>query len=162
MRLSPDPALISAFESLDRAQTQCVILTQSSAEFLDRHLRLLELDQFFSRSARIAFEDYNLESKKASSRGFITAKKRAEHVFGVKYVPQDITMLEDSPDNLRIPHQMGWDTGLVHYGKMSKADSPENPAYIRRYMHSPADLLREMPQKPAACLGYSAVDAPRI
>ena len=152
MDLSPDPELIAALSNTDPKFTYNVILTQASHCFLDRKLKMLGLENFFPRSARIAFEDYgfkngHINTKDRNALGFIAARTHAEHITGLSFAPEDCTMFEDSQRNLIIPHQMGWNTVLVNYGKPLKRESGKDYNHIHREDFSPAAALREMSER---------------
>ena len=59
------------------------------------------------------------------------------------FTDKDIHVFEDSPKNLVIPDQLGWNTVFVHHA------NPLNtlPSHIHRQTRTTADILREMPQR---------------
>lgn len=157
MDLQPDPSLIRAFEALPD-HVHVMILTHSSHCFLDRKLKLLGLDRFFPRVMRVAHEDYGLESKAESMRGFVTALVRAQHATGIDFAPEDIHMFEDSFKNLKLPHAMGWNTVLVHYGQ-EKTMAIDEP-YIDLKAYSPASVMRAIADKVIALQSQPMLNSP--
>lgn len=138
--LEPDQALIDAFEALRDHNIIPIILTQGTRCNLDRHLPQIGLDTFFPRNMRLAIDQTGYDELKAhSQRPWLMAKIWAENVTGLKFDDKDIHVFEDTPDNLLMPHDMGWKTNLVHGGAPHSKLLP----HIHRQMRTPAEILLE-------------------
>lgn len=142
--LEPDPTLIQALRDIDRDQTHLMILTHSSSCFLDRKLRMLELDQFFPHNMRISHDQYGFAMKHESPRGFVQALSVARMVTGLDFQAEDATMFEDTEKNLKIPHEMGMQTVLINQGKPVE----HMQRYVSRQCQTVSTLLQERPQRP--------------
>jgi FMN phosphatase YigB (HAD superfamily) len=152
--LQRDEDLIDAFMTLDRQQVHLAIVTQGSRCNIDRHLPLIGLDRFFPRNLRITVDDHGYERLKSNSAyPWLLAKWNAESATGIKFEDEDIHAFEDSADNLKSAHSLGWNTHLMHHGKPLE----KLPEYITDQRATAATFLRTLPQNPV----FSAI-APRL
>ena len=143
MDLKPDTELIESLSALDRDHVHMMILTQSDTTFLDRKLKLLGLDGFFPRAMRVTHDQYGFKPKNAHADGFIAAKTIAQSVTGVDFNDADIWMFEDTPKNLIIPHEMGWNTVLVGQGEKNVAIEE----HVHHVFDTPSYVVQSMPQQ---------------
>ncbi len=127
--LVPDPAQIKALEDLRDSGAAMIILTQASQEFLSRKLPMLGLETLFPAEMRLAHEDYNLAMKAHCTGPFMQAVRRARDVTGQRFHPHDVWMLEDSQQNLKIPHALGWNT--VYIGRNDIPGAPHLHVQVR-------------------------------
>ena len=143
MDLKPDMELIAALEALDRDNVHLMILTQSDSTFLDRKLKLLGLDQFFPKSMRVTHDQHGFKPKNAHADGFVATKAIGQSATGIDFNDGDIWMFEDTPKNLIIPHEMGWNTVLV--GQGDKEVTIEE--HIHHVFDTPSYVVQSMPQR---------------
>jgi len=88
------------------------ILTNASRPWALRTVAHLQLNDLFTESNILAFEDVGHESKAAGPAGF----NRALEIIGTK--PQETLMVEDLARNLTHAKKLGMTTALVHHGKI--------------------------------------------
>jgi len=142
--LARDEPLIDAFKGIDRKLVFPMILTQGSRCNLDRHLPKIGIENEIPRNMRVTVDDHGYDRLKSNSEyPWQFAKWRAEYITGLKFEDSDIYVFEDSPKNLIIPDQLGWNTAFIHHGK------PQDnlPGYIHRQEDSVANILNELPQR---------------
>lgn len=143
--LTPDEDLIDAFQALDRTQVHLAIVTQGSRCNLDRHLPMIGLERFFPRNLRITVDDHGYERLKSNSEyPWLLAKWKTELATGIRFDDADIHAFEDSADNLKSAHGLGWKTHLMHHGKPHDAPLPE---HIHAQASTAVTFLRSLPQK---------------
>lgn len=88
-----------------------VLVTHASGEWAHRALTHLGLKEFFPDNKIIPLESTNFKNKSDSRVPF-------EMALGLlDLLPERAVVVEDMSANLRIPHDMGLGTVLVHYGK---------------------------------------------
>lgn len=149
--LERDEELITAFKDLDRSLVFPMILTQGSRCNVERHLPKIGIEHEIARNMRISVDEHGYDRIKSNSEyPWLYAKWRAEHVSGLKFSDKDIHVFEDSPKNLVIPDQMGWNTVFVHHGN----PLDNLPSHIHRQADTTADILREMPQRALYAVNY--------
>lgn len=150
MDLKPDPELIEALSNLDRDHVHLMVLTQSDSTLLDRKLKLLGLDRFFPKAMRVTHDQYGFKPKNAHADGFVVARAIAKSATGMDFNDADTWMFEDTPKNLIIPHEMGWNTVLVGQG--------EKDVKIEEHIHhvfdTPSYVLQAMPQRMSVKLAF--------
>ncbi len=88
-----------------------VLVTHASGEWAQRALAHIGLKDFFPDERIIPAEATNFQSKAESRAPFEEALSR------LSLSPEKVVVAEDITENLRIPHEMGLGTILVHYGK---------------------------------------------
>jgi len=120
--------LIELFES---APLEHVLLTHASRGWAARALEHLGLKKFFPDEQIIPAEDTDFLRKSGSRVPFEKALSL------LKTPPKETIVIEDIADNLRIPHEMGMGTILVHYGRPPKP----MPDHVWRDFHSASDFL---------------------
>lgn len=86
------------------------LITHASRKWAIDVLRHLGLKKWFPDERVFAFENYDFESKARSRRPFEMA------LASINHNPGDTIMVEDTVENLRVPHEMGLTTVLVHHG----------------------------------------------
>lgn len=142
--LKRDEDLIAAFKDINRSLVFPMILTQGSRCNVDRHLPKIGIENEIARNMRISVDEHGYDRLKSNSEyPWLFAKWRAEHVSGLQFADKDIHVFEDSPKNLVIPDQLGWNTVFVHHASPMET----LPSHIHRQIRTTADILREMPQR---------------
>lgn len=87
------------------------LITHAARPWALRTLEHLELRPWFPDQQIFAYEDFEFESKAQSRRSFTTA------LAAINMTAKDSMMVEDTIDNLRVPHEMGMTTILLHHGQ---------------------------------------------
>jgi putative hydrolase of the HAD superfamily len=87
------------------------LITHAARPWALRTLEHLELRPWFPDHQIFAYEDFEFESKASSQRSFITA------LAAIGMEAEASLMVEDTVDNLRVPHEMGMTTILLHHGQ---------------------------------------------
>ncbi|MBI2234651.1 MAG: haloacid dehalogenase [Micavibrio aeruginosavorus] len=102
------------------AQTACdhVLITHSGRPWTLNVLSRIGLRPWFPDDRIFAFENYDFESKARSRRPFDMA------LGVINRNPQDVLMVEDTVENLRVPHEMGMTTVFLHHGSKPR-DLPD-------------------------------------
>lgn len=96
------------FERLDM---QHVLITHASKEWALRVLRHIGLTQWFPPERVFGLECHDFKRKDSSRAPFESALK----ALGLKAA--NVMMVEDTLQNLRIPHEMGMTTAFLHHGQ---------------------------------------------
>jgi len=107
------------------------LITHAARPWALRTLEHLELRPWFPDAQVFAYEDFDFESKARSTRSFNDALA----VIGRE--AKDSLMVEDTVENLRVPHEMGMTTILLHHGQ--KKD--EYPPYVDFTFSNARELL---------------------
>jgi putative hydrolase of the HAD superfamily len=94
------------------------LITHASSNWAINVLNRLGLKKCFPDERIFGFENYDFESKARSRRPFEMA------LASINLNPQDVVMVEDTVENLRVPHEMGMTTILVHHGQVPQ-DLPD-------------------------------------
>lgn len=119
----------SRFERLDAAHA---LITHASKEWARRVLRHIALDPWFPEE-RIFGLECNDFARKDNSRAPFAA---ALNVLGLK--PENVMMVEDTLQNLRIPHEMGMTTVFLHHGQ-----EPDGlPEFVRFSCANSIEMLK--------------------
>lgn len=87
------------------------LITHSARPWALRILKQLDLDPWFPEPQVFAYEDYAFESKAKSRKSFEMA------LGSINHNPGDTMMVEDTLENLKIPHEMGIMTVYLHHGR---------------------------------------------
>ena len=82
-------------------------------------------------SIALQLEDYDFESKSESRRSFEEALEK------LGCAPENAVMVEDLVKNLKIPHEMGMKTVLIHHGKPPE----EIPDFVDYHCNSALNVL---------------------
>ncbi len=107
------------------------LITHASRNWAINVLNHLGLKKWFPDEQVFGFENYDFESKARSRRPFEMA------LSSINRNPQDVMMVEDTIENLRVPHEMGMTTVLVHHGQ-----APEDiPGYVDFHCNDARALL---------------------
>lgn len=88
------------------------LITHASRNWAINVLERLGLKKWFPDEQVFAFENYDFQSKAKSRKPFELA------LSSINRNPQDVMMVEDTVENLRVPHEMGMKTVLVHHGQI--------------------------------------------
>lgn len=125
---------ISLFESLGLKH---FLITHASRDWAIRTTRHLGLSRWLNEENCIGLEDTGFQMKSESRAPF----ERALDYLGLP--AGEVLMVEDTADNLKVPHEMGMGTVLVHHGQ-----KPESmPDYIDRDFDNAPALLRWLQEK---------------
>lgn len=139
--LQEDPALIRAYKATKDTTIISMILTQGTRCNIERHLPKIGLSDHFPKNMWLATDETGFDDLKATSmRPWLMAKIWAENVTGLTFDDSNIHVFEDTPGNLVIPHQMGWNTVLIHGGN----PLAELPEHVHRQDKTPADRVIEL------------------
>lgn len=103
------------FGRLDMAHA---LITHAARPWALRTLEHLELKPWFPDAQVFAYEDFGFESKARSRRSF------TEALAAIGRAAEDTLMVEDTVENLRVPHEMGLTTILLHHGQKKDAYPP--------------------------------------
>ncbi len=87
------------------------LITHSARPWALNVLERLELKPYFPDHQVFAFENYDFQSKAESRKPFEMA------LSSINRNPSDVMMVEDTLENLRIPHEMGMVTVYLHHGR---------------------------------------------
>lgn len=118
------------------ARTSCdhALITHSGRPWALGVLSRIGLKPWFPDERIFAFENYDFESKARSRRPF-------EMALGVlNRNPQDVIMVEDTVENLRVPHEMGMRTVFLHHG----SKPVELPDYVDHHCDNARTLLEKI------------------
>lgn len=121
--------LIGLFE---KTGLRHALVTHSSGRWARRALSHIGLAPFFPEEAIFPAEDVAFRSKAESREPF----ERALSLLGL--AEDKVAVVEDVAANLRIPHEMGLATVLVHYGK----NPDPMPGFVGFSCNNAADFLR--------------------
>lgn len=119
-------------ELFRQAALQNIIVTHASQNWARRILNHLGLSGHFPGDRIIAAEDVAFQSKASSRVPF----ERALDLLGL--APDRVVVVEDSAQNLRIPHEMGLTTVLLHYGQ----PPVPMPDHVHMDCNNAADFLK--------------------
>lgn len=111
-----------------------VLVTHGAYSWATRVLSHLELREFFPDQNILALEHYDFERKYESRKGFSMALEK------IRQVPENVLMVEDTVENLRIPHEMGIKTAFIHHGQ-EPADLPD---YVGFSCSNVLDVLEKL------------------
>jgi putative hydrolase of the HAD superfamily len=95
-----------------------VLVTHGAKIWARKVLRHIGLQDWFPEERMFAYEDYNFESKAESPRAF----RAALDALGLP--AREIIFVEDTERNLRIPHELGFGTVLLHHGQPPAQTAP--------------------------------------
>lgn len=139
--LAEDADLIRAYKATKDTKIVSMILSQGTRCNIERHLPKIGLCDHFPKNMWLATDETGFDDLKAHSvRPWLMAKIWAENVTGLKFHDKNIHVFEDSPGNLIIPHQMGWNTVFIHGGN----PMAELPEHVHRQDATPADRVVEL------------------
>lgn len=110
------------------------LITHAARPWALRTLDHLELKPWFPDPQIFAYEDFDFESKARSRRSF-------EQALGaINQNPHDVLMVEDTVDNLRVPHEMGMTTIILHHGQVKD----DYPPYVDFAFTNARELLARL------------------
>jgi putative hydrolase of the HAD superfamily len=121
-------------------QTDHALITHGSRVWALKVLEHLELQPWFPDPRVFAYENYDFESKAKSRKPFEMA------LSSINKNPEAVVMVEDTLDNLRIPHEMGMTTIFLHHGR----DPGELPDFVDHTMQTAQDVLINVLKAPKA------------
>ena len=111
-----------------------VLITHSAWDWAYRVLGHLELLPYFPEDHILPFEKYNYERKSVSRLPFEMAVER------LALPTENLIMVEDLAENLRIPHEMGITTVLLSHGRV-----PESlPDFVQYCCSNSIELLEKI------------------
>ncbi|WP_435640780.1 HAD family hydrolase [Micavibrio aeruginosavorus] len=116
------------------------LITHGSRVWALKVLEHLELQPFFPDPRVFAYENYDFESKAKSRKPFEMA------LSSINKNPETVVMVEDTLDNLRIPHEMGMTTIFLHHGREPAA----LPDFVDHTMQTAQDVLINVLKSPKA------------
>jgi putative hydrolase of the HAD superfamily len=108
------------------------LITHSARPWALNVLRRLELTPYFPDKQVFAFENYDFQSKAHSRKPFEMA------LSSINRNPGDVMMVEDTIENLRIPHEMGMVTVYLHHGRPVE----DLPDFVTHHTANARDLLQ--------------------
>lgn len=114
-----------------RGSEKHALITHSARPWALKILKRLELDPWFPDPQVFAYEDYAFESKAKSRKPFEVALESINHN------ACDTVMVEDTLENLKIPHEMGIMTVYLHHGR----PVDELPSFVDYHTDNVRDLL---------------------
>ena len=117
-----------------RGSQKHALITPSARPWALKILKQLELDPWFPDPQVFAYEDYAFESKAESRKSFEMALESINHN------PCDVMMVEDTLENLRVPHEMGILTVYLHHGR----PVGELPSFVDYHAGNVEELLGEI------------------
>lgn len=110
------------------------LITHAGRPWALNVLDRLGLRPWFPDERIFGFENYDFQSKAKSRRPFEMA------LSSINRNPGDVAMVEDTVENLRVPHEMGMTTILVHHG-----DTPADiPDFVDIHCDNAAELLKRL------------------
>ena len=111
-----DHKTINACDDTRRLFQMCpvdhALITHAARRWGLTVLNHLGLSDFFPEDRVFGFETYEFQSKANSPKSFEMA------LAAMNKNPDQSIMVEDTVENLRVPHDMGMTTILVHHGKV--------------------------------------------
>lgn len=107
--LARNDAMIAGLRDLNRPQ---VIITNASRHWAEKALRHLGMKEFFPDHAILPLEDSAFEAKASSPKPFTMAKDI------LNVAAENILVVEDTVRNLKVPKEMGFNTALIHHGRI--------------------------------------------
>ncbi len=134
--LADEKVIEKSHETRDLFSTmdmQHILLTHSAKDWALRVLEHTDLLEFFPVNHILAFEDYNFQPKNNSLVPF----EMSLDLLGLK--ADKVLMVEDTVQNLKIPHDMGMFTALIHHG--------QEPEDVSDYVHMACSNAVEVLQK---------------
>lgn len=121
--------LIALFE---KTHLRHALVTHASGEWAARALSQIGLKEFFPDEMIISAEAIDFQRKSESRAPF----EKALALLGLP--PSHVVVVEDLAENLRIPHEIGLATVLVHYGR-----PPEPmPSHVQLDCNNAAEFLK--------------------
>lgn len=111
-----------------------VLVTHGSGLWAQKVLAHLGLDHHFPAGRMLALEDYDFQRKSESRRAFEIALERSGRQ------AEETLFVEDTLDNLRIPHEMGMGTALIHHG----APPEQLPPFVHISAESARSVLKSI------------------
>lgn len=114
-----------------RGNNKHALITHSARPWAFKILKRLELDPWFPEPQVFGYENYNYESKAKSRKPFEMA------LSAINQNPKDAMMVEDTLENLKIPHEMGIMTVYLHHGR----SVDDLPSYVDYHTNNVRDLL---------------------
>jgi putative hydrolase of the HAD superfamily len=122
-----------ACHALDHA-----LITHSARPWALGIIERLGLKPWFPDHRVFAFENYDFESKSRSRRPFEMA------LSAINRNPENVMMVEDTLDNLKVPHEMGMKTVFIHHGRV-----PDSlPGFVHYHCANARELLETMRADP--------------
>jgi putative hydrolase of the HAD superfamily len=119
------------FTELDLHHT---LVTHSPMGWAERVLEHLELRKFFPDDHIFPFESYDFKPKSEDRKAFNTAINK------LSFPVEEVAVVEDLIPNLRIPHEMGINTILIHHGKV-----PDSiPDYVAYACNNVLEVLQKV------------------
>ncbi len=95
------------------------LITHSARPWATDIIDRLGLRPWFPDHRVFAYENYDFESKAKSRRPFEMA------LSSINQNPEDTVMVEDTLENLKIPHEMGMKTVFLHHGRIPDGVLPD-------------------------------------
>ncbi len=129
--LARNDAMIAGLFALGRPQA---ILTNASRHWAERALVHLGMKEFFPDDFIFALEDSAFEAKSHSVRPFTMAQEK------LGAAPHETLVVEDTVKNLKVPKDMGFQTALIHHGRVPDERHP----FIDREYADTLELLRAL------------------
>ena len=123
--------LIDLFRTTDLKHA---IITHGSRAWALRVLHRLGLSEWFGEGSVLGMEDYGYARKADSAQPFIQAMN------ALALEPEQLMFVEDTALNLRVAHELGMATVLIHHGRMP-ADCPP---YIDQCFDDALMLMRRL------------------
>lgn len=111
-----------------------VLVTHGAYNWATRVLSHLELREFFPDQNILALEHYDFERKYESRKGFTMALEK------IRQLPERTLMIEDTVENLRIPHEMGMRTIYIDHGRRDDT----LPDYVDFCCNNVLDFLQKL------------------
>ncbi|MDB5491003.1 MAG: pyrimidine 5-nucleotidase [Micavibrio sp.] len=118
-------------ELFGRLEISHALITHAARPWALRTLEHLELRPWFPDAQIFAYEDFEFESKARSTRSF------NEALAAISRDAKDSLMVEDTAENLRVPHEMGMTTILLHHGQAKD----KYPPYVDFTFSNARELL---------------------
>lgn len=111
-------ASLETIRFFEKLPLEHMLITHGAKSWARKVLHHLGLERWFPEERMLAYEDYNFERKSDSPRSFRTA------IETLKLPASDLLFIEDTMPNLRIAHELGMGTVLLHHGQPpAKIDS---------------------------------------
>lgn len=111
------------------------LITHSARPWATEIIARLGLKPWFPDHRVFAFENYDFESKAKSYRPFEMA------LSSINRDPEETMMVEDTLENLKIPHKMGMTTVYLHHGRAMDGGFPD---FVDYHCANARELLETM------------------
>lgn len=115
------------------------LITHSARPWALRTLEHLELKPWFPDHQVFGYEDYEFMSKAKSRKSFEIA------LASINKNPEDVMMVEDTLENLRVPREMGMKTVFLHHGKKPST----LPGFVDCDFSNVRELLEQIKGQPS-------------